>query len=89
MLILDKLWSGEVNPSGRRVAGLSRYSREVDRAEDELLAVLPPEGQSLFEAYDNAWVSMAAAQEKDAFFTGFRTAGLLLLDILRGGDGQI
>lgn len=86
MLILDKLWNGEIDPSGRRIPGLSRYSGEINRAEEELLAVLPPEGQSRFEAYDNAWVSMAAALEKDAFCTGFRTAGLLLLDVLWGGE---
>lgn len=83
-LILDKLWNGELNPGGRRISGLSQYSGKVERAEDELLAILPPEGRARFEAYDNAWVTLAAAQERDAFITGFQTAGMLLLDILRG-----
>lgn len=88
MLILDKLWNGELKPSGRRVSGFSQYSGAVDRAEEELLAVLPPEGKSRLEVYDNAWVTQAAALEKDAFFTGFRMAGLLLLDMIRGADAQ-
>lgn len=88
MLILDKLWNGELDPSGRRINGLSQSRREMDQAEEQLMEVLPPEGRKCFEAYDNAWVTQAAALEKDAFFTGFRMAGLLLLDIIRGADAQ-
>lgn len=83
MLILDKLWDGALNPSGRRQgASYSKTIGEVARAEQALLDILSPEGKKILEAYDDRWVALCAIQERDAFFTGFRIAGQLLLDIL-------
>lgn len=89
MLILDKLWSGDLDPSGRPLSQRPTYSRcqgEVLEAEERLMEVLAPEEKTRLEDYDTAWATQAAALEQDAFFTGFRLAGLLLLDILGGAQ---
>lgn len=89
MLILDQLWDGELDPSGRRIRGdeYSRWVKEMAQAEDRLLKVLSPEGKSLFEAFDTQSTALTGFLERDAFYTGFRMAGLLLLDILGSYNG--
>lgn len=91
MLILDKLWHGDLDPAGRsvkRIPGHPRHQEEVFQAEERLQELLSPEGKARLEDFDTAWVHLAAAMEQDAFITGFRMAGLLILDILCGADAD-
>lgn len=83
MLILDKLWNGEPNPSGRRIQNVaySQCMQEVGRAEENLLSILTAEGKALFDAYDDKSTALLQLREEDAFAEGFRMAVMILLDI--------
>lgn len=85
MLILDKLWHGEVYPAERTIHKTPEYLqalREMEQAEVRLMKALSPEGKQLAEDYSSCLLSMAGYLERDAFIAGFRMAGAFLLDTL-------
>lgn len=91
MLILDKLWNGELDLAGRSMGDRPGYSQclhRVSQAKAELMGGLTPEGKACFGNYEESQSELAGFLERDAFFAGFRTGGLLMLDLLQGMESQ-
>lgn len=90
MLILDELWEGQVCPSGRciRHPEYSGYLRRSSLAEQALADTLSPEQKVLFQALRDRMMDLTAYLERDAFFAGFRTGAMVLMDVLEHPQSQ-
>lgn len=85
MLILEKLWHGQIDPSERQVREDSEYQRISHEAIECMLTFhreLSTEGKSAFDEYYEKEQLLADISEQDAFIKGVRIGAKIILDIL-------
>ncbi len=89
MLILDKLWFGQVAPAEqqyRPVSDFSPYLRKQEACERLMKAELTEEGKRALEEYLQAEGSIDIMGTSDSFAAGFRTGVLMMLDVFLSGS---
>ncbi len=90
MLILDKLWDGQVIPSEGQYRPNSDYIphlRKREECEQRLKAELSQEGKRTLEQYLQAEGSIDTLGCSDSFAAGFRMGVMVMLDVFLTGNG--
>ena len=84
MYILEELWwDYEAEKSGtEHSAEYKKRQKALCRAEERFEEVLPPELKKMFEEVEEAEWSLCAETECEAFVSGVRCGGKLMLDLL-------
>lgn len=85
MLLLDKLWKGDIAPCEGRYHPSTEYSKAMgtmERCDDTLKAHLSEEDYRLFREYADATISTACIESCDNFIEGFRMGAKMMMDIL-------
>ena len=91
MLVLDKLWRGEISPYNTHIKKGSEYSqvmKELSRQEAAIQEELTEKGRDLFTDIQDLQIDLSARETQEAFTQGFRLGMCLLLDALSDNDGD-
>ena len=91
MLVLDKLWRGEISPSERYIRRGSEYEKllkALSRKEELLRQQLTPEGTEILAAYQKLQMDMGAIENKETFLEAFRMGAGMILDVLLDHRGN-
>ena len=91
MLVLDKLWRGEISPSNTHVKRGSEYSKllkDLGKREEAIQEELTEEGRDLFTDIQDLQIELSARESQEAFTQGFRLGVCLLLDALSENHGD-
>ena len=92
MLILEKLWNGEITPFEREILEKSEYqkiSRRTTELQKAIYKELSAEGKTAFDEYCEKEQQLTDISEQDAFIKGVRIGAKLILDILGEYDSQL
>lgn len=92
MLILEKLWQGEISPIERGVLENSEYqtlSRRTAELQSMLYKELSAEGRAFFDEYNDKEELLSGIAEQDAFIKGIRVGAKFILDICGEYDSQL
>lgn len=85
MLILEKLWNGEIAPWERAVQENSEYetlSRRTAELQSMIYKELSAEARAIFDEYNDKEEQLADISEQDAFIKGVRIGAQFILDII-------
>lgn len=85
MLILEKLWKGEVAPGERCHISKGEYSKSyaaMVNSEEYLRKYLTGEDLQQFQQFRDAELNMSRLSDFDNFAEGFQLGALLMLDVL-------
>lgn len=89
MLILEKLWKGDVAPGERCHISKGEYSKSyaamVD-SEEYLRKHLTGEDLQQFQQFWDAELNLSRLSDFNSFAEGFRLGALLMLDVLGCGE---
>lgn len=89
MLILEKLWKGDVAPGERCHISKEEYSKSyaamVD-SEEYLRKHLTGEALQQFQQFRDAELKLSRLSDFNSFAEGFRLGALLMLDVLGCGE---
>ena len=89
MLILEKLWKGDVAPGERCHISKEEYSKSyaamVD-SEEYLRKHLTGEDLQQFQQFRDAELNLSRLSDFDNFAEGFRLGALLILDVFGCGE---
>ena len=91
MLILDKLWNGNVELGERRYHPSSEYNKRMCKREDyekKVKAELSEAGKLAFDNFADAQLAVGVVCEGDKFIDGFRMGAMLMLDVLYPNRSQ-
>ncbi len=89
MLLLDKLWEGEISPGERRYRPGKEYGKhlqKMEKCENAIKAELSEQGKVAFEDFLSADSAISAMEGCDSFIAGFRMATLMMLDVFQPSD---
>ena len=92
MLILEKLWNGEISPWERAVQENSEYealSHRTAELQSMIYKELSAEGRAVFDEYNDKEEQLADISEQDAFIKGVQIGARLVLDILGDYPSQL
>lgn len=92
MLILEKLWQGEITPFEREILENSqcqKISRRTTELQKAIYKELSAEGKTVFDEYCEKEQQLTDISEQDAFIKGVRIGAKLILDILGEHDSQL
>ena len=84
MLILEKLWQGEISPIERGVLENSEYqtlSHQTTEMQSVIYKELSAEGRAIFDEYNDKQEQLTNIGEQDAFIKGVRIGAKFILDI--------
>ncbi len=91
MLILDKLWRGDVAPGERRYRPNREYGKhfqKIEQCEGTIKAELSDAGKVAFADYADAVAEVKAMGECDNFIEGFRMGVMVMLDVFYPAESQ-
>ena len=92
MNILEEFWYGNIEPaeydtsSGKEYKGLLQL---ISRNEEKLLATMTEEQKDLFSRYTDCVREHQAMAECLLFQNSFRLGGRMMLEVMRGGTGNL
>lgn len=87
--VLEKLFDGELDPSGRDIRNSPQYKKELKQliaAENMLCATFGEEQKALFEEYVYRGYRASDAEMKDKFKYGFRLGMMMTMEAFSMGD---
>ena len=91
MNILEEFWYGNLEPA-EYDANTSKEYKEllqlICRNEDKLLATMTDEQKDLFSRYRDCVREHQTMAECLLFKNSFRLGGRMMLEVMRGGDGN-
>ena len=91
MLVLDRLWQGDLSPCEKVIRRGGKYDRLIAslcQTEDELRAELNPKGEELLKKYIDTQLELQTVESRETFFEGFRMAAGLFLDVVSEYKGE-
>lgn len=91
MLILEKLWKGDVAPGERCYIPKGEYSKSYEmmvESEEYLRKHLTGEDLQQFQQFRDAELNMSRLSDFNSFAEGFRLGALLMLDVLAPNSGS-
>lgn len=89
MLILEKLWKGDVAPGERCHISKGEYSKSYSAmvdSEEYLYKHLTGEDLQQFQQFRDAELNLSRLSDFNSFAEGFRLGALLMLDIFGCGE---
>ena len=90
MLLLEKLWKGEIAPCEGRFHPNREYSaamKTMERCDGILKSRLTPEDYKTFREYAEACFVVCGAESCYNFIEGFRMGAQMMLDVLMDNPG--
>ena len=85
MYVLEDLWKGNIDPSGRAIREGSEYqkiSHEAIECMNAFHKELSAEGKKVFDEYYSKEMILADLSEQDAFIKGIRFGAQFILDVI-------
>ena len=91
MNVLEEFWYGNLDPAEYDSCTGKEYKeilRLISRNEDKLLETMTEEQKELFSRYRDCVREHQAMAECLLFQNSFRLGGRMMLEVMRGGDGN-
>lgn len=85
MRILEKLWSGSITPSVRKITPSSeqyKLTEYIARHESALESMLSDEALELFEKLKENQEELSSFNECEAFISGFQLGAKIILEVM-------
>lgn len=89
--ILEQLYNGEIYPSKNIVPTNPKYrplTQKISYEREELQTKLNAEDSERLETLDEMYAETSSMYGYENFLCGFKLGASLMLEILKGGDGQ-